>query len=74
MKKIRELLANLEHEQWMAWTKYLYANHFHDTIEKLANEKWNKNWKSYNKLSEKLKDKDREWADKVITIIEGNLK
>jgi len=62
---LREDLADLEHCQWMSWTKYLVENH--DIPEKLE-QKWKKNWKPYNELTEEEKDKDRKWADKALQI------
>ena len=63
VKGSREKLADLEHQQWMSWTKYLNANH-KIPIELLK--KWEKNWKPYSELDEKTKDSDRIWADKII--------
>ncbi len=63
MKKLREKLSNLEHEQWMSWSKYVAKN---NEIPKELLEKWKKNWKHYSKLNEKTKDSDRIWADKII--------
>jgi len=64
-KEIRERLAALEHEQWIHWTKYM--------IENLTTENillWRKEIEAvYEELSEKQKDSDREWADKVLSII-----
>ena len=64
--KLREELAELEHEQWMSWSKYIVANN--EVPLELFNQ-WSRNWKPYSKLSEKQKDKDRIWADKVIKLL-----
>ena len=66
-QKLREELANLEHEQWISWTKYLNENH---KIPLDLIKKWEKNWKPYSELSEKVKDADRIWADKVLELLE----
>ncbi len=71
-KEIREKLADLEHEQWKEWTSAivvsLKGNWWPGNIAKLI-DKWRRSWKPYLKLSEKQKDKDRIYADKVIKIL-----
>lgn len=77
--KLREFLADIEHQQWMAWSKSLaeelklinldcYREDFvviRNRIKtRLTN--WEKSWKPYNKLTTEQKDKDREWADKIL--------
>lgn len=62
-----EELSDLEHRQWMHWSKYVAENY--DIPEELE-EKWEKSWKPYEELSEEMKDKDRKWARKVIDIVE----
>jgi len=68
MKKIDvllEALAELEHEQWAHWTRYLLNNLTEQNIKR-----WKKQIEiPYTKLSEKEKESDRKWARKVI----GNL-
>lgn len=64
---ILEKLADLEHKQWMHWSKYVAENY--DIPEELE-KKWEKSWKPYEELSEEMKDKDRKWARKVLEIIE----
>lgn len=61
----REALAALEHDQWAHWTKYMLDNM---TKENIA--RWKKQIDtSYEKLTEKEKDSDREWADKVWSLL-----
>ena len=63
---IREKLAELEHKQWSHWTKYLLLER-HDDKDR---ERWLVQMNTeYNDLSEKEKNSDRKWADKVISII-----
>jgi len=67
-KSTREKLSDLEHQQWAHWTKYMLDNLTPENI---------KRWKEqietpYNQLTDKEKDSDRAWADKVIEIIEGD--
>jgi len=64
--KIVEQLADLEHRQWIHWSKYVAENH--DIPDKLE-EKWEKSWKPYSELSEEMKEKDRKWARKVLEIL-----
>ena len=61
-----EKLADLEHEQWAHWTEYMLNNL---TDENIA--RWNRQIATpYSELSEEDKEKDREWARKVLDIIE----
>ena len=65
--KLREKLAELEHEQWSHWTKYLIKNFTEDNILK-----WGKQAITpYYQLSEKEKDSDRVWADKVLKLLKS---
>ena len=64
-KTLREKLADLEHEQWMSWSKHVRANNV-VPIDLLK--KWENNWKPYSELDEKTKDSDRIWADKVLEV------
>ena len=64
-RKLREELAALEHEQWAHWTEYMLANLTPENIER---------WKGqclrpYSALSEREKESDRTWADKVLEIL-----
>ena len=64
--KLLEELSDLEHKQWSHWTKYMLDNFTEDNIIK-----WKEQIKTtYEKLSEKEKESDREWAKKIIKILE----
>jgi len=66
VKFLREKLAELEHKQWSHWTKYLLLEK-HDDKDR---ERWLVQMNTeYNDLSEREKDSDRKWADKVIKLI-----
>jgi hypothetical protein len=70
---VREKLADLEHEQWSHWTKY-FLNNIVDKEDGLIRldlvQRWNEQTKSaYSTLSEKEKDSDRIWADKVLEVL-----
>ncbi len=65
-KSMREDLAELEHDQWVAWSKQIAAT------EKISPERlarWKKLWVPYSQLTESYKDDDRKWADKVLAIL-----
>ena len=64
--KLLEELSDLEHKQWAHWTRYMLDNL---TDENIA--QWKRQVKTdYKDLSEKEKDGDREWARKVLKIME----
>lgn len=63
--ELREKLADLEHQQWSHWTKYMLDNLTEENIAR-----WRKQIKTdYIDLFEKEKDSDRIWADKVLGTI-----
>ena len=65
---LREELASLEHEQWVKWSQSLIRSGEEINPEKIK--RWQKLWVPYEKLSESMKDKDREWADRVLHVLE----
>jgi len=65
---LREKLADLEHKQWKHWAKGILKE---ENISKERERRWEKDFVSYKDLPEKTKDFDREWADKVIKIVEN---
>jgi len=67
---MREKIAELEHEQWISWSKYLASNY---KLPSNLLDKWSVNWITYSKLSEEMKDKDRVWADKVLNIVKDKI-
>ena len=83
-----EKLAELEHDQWMSWSKALwqeYHNMYRDLDEALdqhtvlriikeRKKRWQKNWIPYNELSEEMKEHDRHWARKVLKVIDELVK
>ena len=63
--ELLEKLADLEHQQWIHWTKYMLDNMSDENINR-----WKKQIETpYSELSEKEKESDREWAEKVLKII-----
>lgn len=66
MGELREQLAELEHKQWVHWTDYMLSN-----LEAGNIERWEKQIKtSYFELTEKEKEADRKWADKVLSLVQ----
>ena len=63
-KQLIEWLADLEHQQWMAWSKNIVNS---EKISEDRLDRWARLWKSYNKLTAEQKEQDREWAEKIIT-------
>lgn len=64
IEQLREELAEIEHNQWMDWSKNLA------TVEKLTPERlerWQKLWRPYSELTEEEKDQDRKYADIVLS-------
>lgn len=68
-KELLDLLANLEHEQWSHWTDYYLKN---DTLENRR--RWKKQVETpYSQLSNRERESDKQWANKVLAIIYENL-
>ncbi|KKL85148.1 hypothetical protein LCGC14_1957640 [marine sediment metagenome] len=66
-KKLVEELAELEHDQWMLWAKDILKS---EDITKERSDRWKKeSFKPYKDLSGKQKNMDREWAEKVLKIV-----
>lgn len=62
---LREQLASLEHEQWAHWTRWQI-----DNASPEANARWERQIATpYAELSEREKDSDRVWADKVLALV-----
>ncbi len=65
-----EKLADLEHKQWMYWAKDILKT---ENITKERAKRWREeSFKPYKDLTEEQKDMDREWARKVLEIINEN--
>jgi hypothetical protein len=67
-KNLLEALAELEHEQWIFWSRNIADT---ETITEQRLERWKKLWIPYQQLTEEQKAADRLWAGKVLKIIEG---
>ena len=79
-EEIVEKLADLEHEQWMHWSKSITEQLLKDDMGYnirsrmlKKHQSWLENWKPYDELSEEVKELDREWAYRVWSILEEAL-
>lgn len=64
-----EALAALEHEQWMTWAKRIMES---EPISQERKDRWAKFMIPYNQLTEDAKNQDRQWARKVLEIVNGS--
>lgn len=69
MNETIEKLAELEHEQWVEWSKALVQSEKRLSFARI--ERWKKLWKPYAQLTEEEKEQDRIYARKVYAIICG---
>lgn len=65
-ERMIEKLAALEHEQWMKWSMAVA-----DEVSPERRKRWETLWVPYEELSEEEKEKDREWARKVLEAVGG---
>jgi len=59
-----EALAKIEHEQWMHWSKAVSGE-----VPDVVRAKWQHSWVDYDKLTDEVKEADRVWARRVITLL-----
>ena len=64
---LRERLADLEHEQWMDWSRQLAAG---ESLSANRLARWKANWVPYAALSESDKEQDRAYADRILELLE----
>ena len=65
MDTLLEQLADLEHRQWSKWCGYMLENMTPENIER-----WKRQMNTpYSQLSEQEKNSDREWAQRVLSLI-----
>lgn len=68
---LRERLADLEHRQWQHWTSYFLRFYHYSNFRK----RWKKQCSIlYSNLTEKEKESDRVYADKVIKLVSNKLR
>lgn len=68
-KGLLEKISQVFHDSWTHWSKAVAPDIKNQ--ERLA--RWEKSWVPYDQLGESTKDLDREWAEKVMEIIEPHL-
>lgn len=73
---ILEKLSDLEHDQWAHWTRYMLdtiAKELGVSIEDLeCVKRWRRQISTpYEELSEKEKESDRNWARKVLAVLDS---
>ena len=66
--QLLEKLAELEHEQWIEWSKTV-APEIDVRYYMGRLKRWEKCWISYSKLTEEQKEHDRKWARKVLAVL-----
>ena len=66
-KFIIEKLADLEHEQWIEWSKNIGGS---ETISEDRLNRWRNLWKPYSELTDNEKEQDRVYARKVVGLLE----
>jgi len=59
-----EALAEIEHAQWMHWSQAVAAN-----VAAATRDKWQRSWIDYAELTDELKEADRVWARKVVSLL-----
>jgi hypothetical protein len=59
-----ERLAELEHEQWLAWSQAVAAE-----VSAERRRRWQECWVPYRELPEEVKELDRIWARKALKLL-----
>jgi hypothetical protein len=62
--RLLERLAELEHEQWVAWSRAVA-----DEVSAERRRRWQECWVHYDELPEEVKELDRVWARKVLALL-----
>ncbi|GAH42791.1 unnamed protein product [marine sediment metagenome] len=63
-----EKLANLEHEQWIKWSKTISEQ---ERISEERRVRWQKYFVPYSELTEEVKEYDRVWARKIVKLLKS---
>ena len=66
-KEILEMLAELEHEQWIFWAKSIIKS---EKISDKRKNRWEKLFIPYCDLNKNQKEQDRIWARKIMRMLE----
>ena len=59
-----EALAEIEHEQWIHWSRAVAAK-----VPEATHAAWQRSWVDYLELTDDVKEADRVWARKVIAVL-----
>jgi hypothetical protein len=59
-----EALAEIEHEQWMHWSKTVAVD-----VADVVRSKWQRSWVDYADLEDNMQEADRVWARKVVLLL-----
>ena len=63
--ELREKIAEIEHKQWVHWTRYFLNNLTPENLER-----WKRQCDTpYSELTKIEKDADRRWADQILALI-----
>jgi hypothetical protein len=78
LEDCKEELAELSHEIWSHWMKYLFSKCNREIGGSLIPDSFVEHWKrqidiKYKDLTEQEKDSDREQADKIIKLLKNIL-
>lgn len=84
-EQLLEVLSDLEHQQWVVWTKGLIAwmrtaEGMSERDKRALNEaadillaKWETNWGDYWALTESVKEHDRNFARRVVEVFQDHV-
>jgi hypothetical protein len=64
LDELIEALAAIEHAQWMHWSLAVAGN-----VAAATRDKWQRSWVNYAELPDELKEADRVWARKVVSLL-----
>lgn len=67
--QLLEELAELEHEQWCEWVKYMFSNLDPTHIDRWARQAYT----AYKDLPPDERESDIEWAQKALDIVNKHL-
>ncbi len=59
-----EALAEIEHAQWLYWSQAVAVD-----VTAATRDNWQRSWVDYAELTDELKEADRVWARKVMTLL-----
>ncbi len=82
LDELREKLSSMEHEQWAHWVRFMLRTIYWNGKDgskvpntTLLKSRWERQVNTkYDDLTENEKNSDREWADKIIELLEPQVK